>query len=106
MKTMLKNNQGIAMVVVIVMMVILLSITGASLLLSGLNLKTASNLRTGGGAIHVADAGVQHALGVIPSGTNFTYGAGANVVPTTVFPDATSGYSYVVTATNNPSTST
>src|SRR3989304_5797901 len=71
MKTMLKSNQGIAMVVVLAVIVILLSITGASLLLSGLNLKTASNLRTGGGAIHVADAGVQHALGVIPSGTIF-----------------------------------
>lgn len=91
------------MVVVILMMVILLSITGAALLFSGLNLKAASNLRTGGGAIHAADAGVQHALTVISSGTTFNYSSsGTPVVPTTVFPTSTSGYSYTVTATNNP----
>ena len=104
------------MVVVIVMMVILLSITGAALLFSGLNLKTASNLKTGGGAIHVADAGVQHALGVIPSGTNFTdfltgtfLGTGFSCSGTcngsTVIPTLTgslSGYTYTVVAENDP----
>jgi len=95
------------MVVVILMMVILLSITGASLLLSGLNLKTASNLRTGGGAIHVADAGIQHALAIIPQGTNFTYAPNTNtpVLTDVAFPNANSGYKYTVTATNNPSSS-
>ena len=103
MKTILKSNQGVALVIVIMTMVLLLSITGASLLLSGLNLKTASNLRTGGGAIHAADAGLQHALAVIPDGGNFTYSTGGDpVLDTTVFPDASSGYSYLVTATNNP----
>ena len=67
----LKGSQGIALVVVIMVMVILLSITGASLLFSTLNLKTASNLKSAGGAIHVADAGIQHALALIPSGTEF-----------------------------------
>lgn len=106
MNTTVRNDQGIALVVVIMMMAILLTISSAALLFSGLNLKTASNLKTGGAALHVADAGIQHALAIIPAGTNFTYGAGpAPVVFTTVFPTATSGYSYVVTATNNPSTS-
>jgi len=99
----LKGSQGIAMVVVIAMMVILLSITGAALLFSGLNLKAASNLKTGSGAIHAADAGVQHALAIIPNGTNFTYSSsGTSVVPTTAFPTPTSSYNYTVTATNNP----
>jgi hypothetical protein len=93
------------MVVVIVMMVILLSITGAAMLLSGLNLKTASNLKSGGGAIHAADAGIQHALSTIAAGTTFSYSTNVNspssVVPATSF----SGYSYTVTATND-STST
>ena len=114
MKTMLKNNQGIAMVVVIVMMVILLSITGASLLLSGLNLKTASNLRTGGGAIHVADAGVQHALGVIPSGTifnlfltgsfmgtGFSCGTPCDGTNKPTLTGSLSGYTYTVVAEND-----
>ena len=107
MKTILRNNRGIALVVVIAMMVILLSITGASLLFSGLNLKTASNLKTGDGAIHTADAGIQHAMAIIPQGTSFTYAANTNtpVVAATAFPNANSGYSYSVTATNNPSSS-
>lgn len=105
MKAILKNKQGMALVIAIMVMVILLSITGAGLLFSGLNLKTTSNLKTGSAALQVADAGIQHALAVIPNGTNFPYGSGANVVSTTVFPISTSGYSYVVTATNNPPTS-
>lgn len=101
----LKNNRGIALAVVIMIMAILLSITGASLLFSSLNIKTASNLKTAGGAIYAADAGIQHALALIPNGTNFTYGSGATLVPFTLFPTPVSDYSYVVTATNNPSTS-
>lgn len=103
--TQLKNNQGIALAVVIMIMAILVSITGASLLFSSLNLKTASNLKTAGGAIYAADAGIQHALALIPNETNFTYGSGSTLVPLTPFPTSMSGYSYVVTATNNPSTS-
>lgn len=116
MKAMLKNSQGIAMVVVLAMMVILLSITGASLLFSGLNLKAASNLKTGGGAIHVADAGIQHALAVVPSGTYFSDFLTGTFLPNTGFsctspcngtnkPTLTgsmSGYTYTVVAENDP----
>lgn len=98
MRTTLKNDRGIALVVVLAMMVILLSITGGALLLSGLNLKTASNLKSGGGAIHAADAGIQHALTVIPTGTTFSYSTS-----TPVASSATSfnGYTYTVTAIND-----
>jgi len=106
MKTMLKSNQGMAMMMVLVIMVIFLSITGASLLLSGLNLKTASNLRTGASVLQVADAGIQHALATVSQGTilpNVAWVLETNVVPTTTFP-AGSQYSYVVTAVNGPAT--
>lgn len=89
------------MVVVIVMMVILLSITGAALLFSGLNVRTASNLKTGGGAIHAADAGVQHALSVIPSGTTFSYSTNPNAPSSVVSATSFNGYTYTVTATND-----
>lgn len=102
MKVRIKSNQGIAMVVVIAMMLILLSISGAALLLSGLNLKTASNLKTGGGAIHVADAGVQHGLAVIPSGTTFSYTTETTLLNSYSFG---SGYSYTVTAINDSASS-
>lgn len=98
MKVQLKSDQGIAMVVVLAMMVILLSITGGALLLSGLNLKTASNLKSGGGAIHAADAGIQHALTLIPAGTTFSYSASTPVASSaTPF----NGYTYTVTAIND-----
>src|SRR3989338_6127785 len=101
MKVQLKSDQGISMVVVLAMMVILLSITGGALLLSGLNAKTASNVKTGGGAIHAADAGIQHALSTIAAGTTFSYSTDVNspssVVPGTSF----NGYTYTVTATND-----
>lgn len=59
------------MAIVIMMMALLLSITGAALLFSGLNLKTTSNLKTGNLALQIADAGIQHALAVIPVWTDF-----------------------------------
>lgn len=82
----LKNNRGIALAIVIMIMAVLLSITGASLLFSSLNIKTASNLKAGAGAIHAADAGIQHALALIPDGTNFIYGSGSTLVPLRPFP--------------------
>jgi len=106
----LKNNRGTALVVAVFMSSILLTMIGAGLLFSGLGLKTTSSFRVGTNAIQVADAGIQHALVAIPSGTDFTYGSGATVLSTTPFPTALSGYSYEVTATNNspgsPSTAT
>ena len=59
------------MAIVIMIMAFLLSISGAALLFSGLNLKTTSNMKTGNLALQVADAGIQHALAVIPAMTDF-----------------------------------
>jgi len=95
----LRNSQGIALVVVLMLMVILLSITGASLLFSRLNVKTAIHFRSGGGAVHAADAGIQHALAIVNQGASFTYSAETTVLNTTIFGY---GYSYSVTALNGP----
>src|SRR3970040_1960383 len=84
----LKNNRGTALVVAVFMSSILLTMIGAGLLFSGLGLKTTSSFRVGTNAIQVADAGIQHALVAIPSGTDFTYGSGATVLSTTPFPTA------------------
>jgi Tfp pilus assembly protein PilX len=83
----LKNNQGIALVAIIMMMMILLTISTAGLLLSAVNLKTTSNYKTGTAAFNVADAGINNgwmALGsvfdtldgsvTLLSDVNFTYG--------------------------------
>ena len=71
MQVLFKNNRGMVLVVLIMMMVILLSITGTSLLFSRLNLKTAASYKTGGAVFQIADAGIQHARAVIPMGGDF-----------------------------------
>lgn len=97
----LKKSEGLALVLVILIMVVLLSITGAALLWSGLDLKEASNLKTGKIAFDAADAGIQHALAVIPLGTTFSYSTDPNN-PTTVVSSTTfNGDTYTVTATND-----
>ena len=105
MKATLKNEQGIALVVGIMITVVLLSITGAALLFSGLNLKTASNLKTGTVALQVADAGIHHGLVAIPSGTTFSYSTNPNSPTTVVSSTSFNGYTYSVTAINDSASS-
>ncbi len=97
MKNLFKDSQGIALVVVIFMVAILLTLTGASLLFSQLDLKMAGNHKLGTQALEVADTGVQHALAVIPVGTTFSYSSLAEVVSSTIHPSV-SGFSYTVEA--------
>lgn len=99
MKEILADSRGLALTMVIFFVAVLLTLTGASLLFSGLDLKATSALKTGTIAFQVADAGIQHALAVIPAGTTFPYNSSTDVVPLTAHP-AISGYSYSVTAVN------
>jgi hypothetical protein len=71
MKAIFRNQCGLSLVLVLMVVAILLSLTGAGFLFSSLNLKSASNLKTGSAALHVADAGIQHALAVISSGGDY-----------------------------------
>lgn len=111
MRALLRDNQGLTLVVVIMMMVIMLSVTGAGFLFSGLNLKTASNFKGGSGALHVADAGIQHALAIIPVGLDFDSLLAGSVSgfplvggkPTLT--GSLSSYSYTVVAENDTSVS-
>lgn len=114
MKTISKNNRGMAMVMVIVIVAVLLAITGGALLFSGLNLRTASSLQAGVSAVQMADYGLQHAVATIPVGsvytTFLTSGGGGFTCSgtcngTTVKPTLTgsyNGYSYTVVAENDP----
>src|SRR5438093_3535226 len=70
-KTILRNELGLTLAIVLMMMVVLLSITGAGLLFSSLNLKASANLKGGTAAMQAADAGIQHALAAIPAGGDF-----------------------------------
>ena len=99
MLTPLKSDRGLALVVVILVGAILLTLTGASLLFSSLDLKATSTMKDGTIAFQVADTGIHHALAVIPSGDTFPYSSTTEVVPSTVHPSIT-GFSYSVTAIN------
>lgn len=99
MRNLLIGSQGVALTVVIFVVAILLTLTGAGLLFSGLDLKATSALKTGTITFQVADAGIQHALAVIPAGTTFPYNSLTEVVPSTPHP-TNAGFSYSVTAIN------
>src|SRR4051812_20164221 len=61
----LKDDRGITLVVVLTLMVVLLSIIGAGLLFSGVNLKITSNYQSGTKAFYAADMGLQHGISLI-----------------------------------------
>ena len=62
MKFKLKDNQGITLVVVLMVMAILLSVIGAGLLFSSINTKITANYQTGTKAFYAADMGMSDAV--------------------------------------------
>jgi hypothetical protein len=58
----LANERGVTLIVVLMVMVILLSVVGAGLLFSGVNIKITTNYQTGTRAFYAADAGVNAAM--------------------------------------------
>jgi Tfp pilus assembly protein PilX len=58
MKAKVLNDQGITLVVVLMVMAILLSVVGAGLLFSGINTKISGNYQTGARAFYAADIGL------------------------------------------------
>src|SRR5213594_3860341 len=116
----LNSRKGLGLVVVLMIMALFISLTGASLMFSGLNLKASANLKGGTAALQAADAGIHHALAKIPAGSDFdTFWAGTGLADfpcknssgstgtcngTTFIPTLTgslSGYSYTVQVIND-----
>jgi len=54
----LSNDRGISLVVVLMVMAILLSVTGGALLFSGINTKMTANYQSGTKAFNAADTGI------------------------------------------------
>lgn len=105
MRKILQDERGISLLVVVMVMVLLLSMTGASLLFSSINFRSANNLKLGTATLHAADAGIQHALALIPSGGTFSYPStspGTTLVNNYSF---ATGYTYTVTAVNDAASS-
>ena len=115
MKRILMSDRGITLVVAIMIMMLVLSITAASLFITGINARTASNVKTGTSAIEAADVGIRHALAIIPAAINFNalltgsvtgFSCGSPCNGTSNKPTLTGtvgSYSYSVVATNNTS---
>lgn len=108
MKRLLKDSQGMALVVAVFVTAILMTLTGASLLFSQLDLKIASHHRTGIMAFFASEAGLNHAWREVDNGDGVrdfdqVHGqpAGYQIVPNSSF----SGGTYEVTllqSTNSP----
>src|SRR5437867_6324045 len=120
MKTILRNERGLTLAVVLMMMVILISIIGAGLLFSSLNLKASANLKGGTAVLQASDAGIQHALVAIPAGGDFdsfwigtglanfpcknssgTTGTCNGTIYKPTLMASLAGYSYIVEVTND-----
>jgi Tfp pilus assembly protein PilX len=69
MKARVKENKGITLVIVLVVMAILLSVIGAGLLFSGVNTKITTNYQTGARAFYAADAGLSEAVSRLSADT-------------------------------------
>jgi Tfp pilus assembly protein PilX len=106
MKTTLKNDRGISLVVILMVMTLLLTVIGAGLLLSGVNTKVAMNYRTGTKSFNAADLGINAIAAAIapnttPSSTPvslgnslcYRFGKRDGTVPT-LTPTAASGTGY------------
>ncbi len=100
MKRHLNTDRGLALFVALAMLVILLSISGASSMFTSMSARTTGNMRTGTIALHIADAGINHALRQLANGdgTNdfnaiYTASSGTQIVSNNSF----NGGSYLVT---------
>src|SRR5438128_9619424 len=100
MKKILDNNRGMSLFVMFAMMVILLSITGASSLFTGITARATGNVLGGTTAFHIADAGINHAVREMANGdgtndfsTIFLASNGTQIVSNNNF----NGGSYTVT---------
>ena len=101
----LKGSQGLALFMVIFVMAFFLLFVTGGLIFSQLDLKKVENFKLATQALEVADAGLQHALAVIPWDWNFNNQLNGGTPPGTVvsqtsFPSG-SGFSYTVTARND-----
>ncbi|HEY7169090.1 MAG TPA: pilus assembly PilX N-terminal domain-containing protein [Candidatus Binatia bacterium] len=70
MNSVLRKDNGITLVVVLMIMTILLSVIGGGLLFSGINTKITGNYQTGTKAFYAADTGINAALNQITADPN------------------------------------
>ena len=72
MMTKFRDERGISLVVVLMIMTILLSVIGGGLLFSGINTRITSNYRTGTTAFYAADTGINAIASAITAAATFS----------------------------------
>lgn len=95
----LNNQRGFVLTVTLFTVVALMLVTGASLLFASLNLRSTAALKSSVGTLQASDAGIQHALGIMPLGHVFSYSTETTLLNSFSF--ATT-YTYTVTVINDP----
>lgn len=93
------DDKGIALIVVLLTMTLLLGLIGGALFFTQIDLSVTSNLKTGTQALYIAEAGLNHAITIIPPGGNFPIPP-SGLPLTGTFPPG-SITSYTVTAAND-----
>src|SRR5215467_11122424 len=100
MKRLLHNDRGLTLFVVLSMLVVIMIMAGASAMFTSISQRATANTRNGTVALHIADAGINHAVRELSNndGTNdmstiYSASSGTQVVSNGSF----NGGSYVVT---------
>jgi len=70
-----KDNKGMTLAIVLMLMAILLSVIGAGLLVSGVNTKITGNYQSGTRAFYVADAGLGQGMSQLSANTTASIAA-------------------------------
>ena len=100
MKRHLNNERGLVLFVVLAMLVVLMTISGASSMFTSMSMRTTANTRNGTVALHIADAGINHAIRELANGdgtndfsTIYAASSGTQIVSNNSF----NGGTYAVT---------
>ena len=107
MKRHLNNDRGLALFVVLAMLVVLMTISGASSMFTSMSARTTANTRNGTVALHIADAGINHAIRQLANGdgtndfsTIYAASSGTQIVSNNSFNGGTYAVTQQGTATN------
>lgn len=95
----LYNQNGIALILALFVMVLLSVLLGSMLLFAGINIRAATHWKSGVTTLQAADAGIHHALGIIPLGHVFSYTANTTLLSSFPFEN---GHSYAIDVINDP----
>jgi Tfp pilus assembly protein PilX len=97
MKKILAGDGGLILFVMLGMMLVMLSLAAASLFFTSIHARATGNLKAGTAAVHIADAGINHAVNYLSNASNYSAIYAASSGTQVVSNGSFGGGSYVVT---------